>query len=133
MTEVEKIRNLKAYQQEEAILAMITDDDQKYGQIFSEWSKQEIQSLEKIETSINYIKWVRNLENFQEFKFFVQLASISAGESDTEVDRVLFMNDATSGYSQLIFDVGPNSSFEEFLIAIEHLFRALDDDEYIPE
>ena len=55
----------------------------------------------------------------QEFKFFVDLASISAGESDEEVDRVMFMQAAVTAYSSFIFDLKPDSSLADFLAACQ--------------
>ena len=63
---------------------------------------------------------------------FVELASISAGESDTEVDRIHFMQGSVSAYSALIFDLGAQSDFQEFTRAMKHLVAALREDKMIP-
>ena len=75
---------------------------------------------------------LRDSVSIQEFKFFVDLASISAGgdifvevvlsqilpgESDDEVDRVMFMQAAVTAYSGFIFDLNANSSLEDFMKA----------------
>ena len=40
-----------------------------------------------------------------------------AGESDEEVDRVMFMQAAVTAYSAFIFDLNANSSLDDFLKA----------------
>ena len=39
------------------------------------------------------------------------------GESDDEVDRVMFMQAAVTAYSGFIFDLNANSSLEDFMKA----------------
>ena len=133
LMEIEKIVRVKDYQQGEVSLSSITNEDLRCGEIFSKWSKVEIESLEVIERSIKFIRWIReSMESFQEFKFFVDLASISAGESDTEVDRVMFMQAAVSAYSALIFDIKEDSSLTDLIRAAEHLFAAVKEDKHVP-
>ena len=134
LREIEKIVSIKNYQQEEVSISSITDEDLRCGEIFSKWSNNEIESLEVIERSIKFIRWIReSMESFQEFKFFVDLASISAGESDTEVDRVMFMQAAVSAYSALIFDIKEDSSLQDLLRATQHLFAAVKEDKHVPD
>ena len=129
-----KIQRSKEHHQTTALLSSLTDGDLKCGEIFSKWSQNEIKSLEDMEKSVNFIKWLKDhMSNFQEFKFFVDLASISAGENDIEVDRVMFMQAAVSAYSALIFDIGPNSGLADLLRAVQHLFDAVKEDSHIPE
>ena len=64
---------------------------------------------------------------------FVEHATISAGESDQEVDRVQFMQAAVSAYSSLIFDLGAKSDFQEFKTAVGVLRDALKFDNLIPQ
>ena len=44
-------------------------------------------------------------------------SQILAGESDDEVDRVMFMQAAVTAYSGFIFDLNANSSLEDFMKA----------------
>ena len=134
LREIEKIVRIKDYQQEEVPISSITNEDLRCGEIFSKWSQEEIKSLEVIEKSIKFIRWIReSMENFQEFKFFVDLASISAGESDTEVDRVMFMQAAVSAYSALIFDIKEDSTLTDLIRAAQHLFAAVKEDKNVPD
>ena len=49
----------------------------------------------------------------------MDLASISAGESDEEVDRGMFMQASVTAYSSFIFDLKAESSLEEFFTACQ--------------
>lgn len=44
-------------------------------------------------------------------------SQIVPGESDDEVDRVMFMQAAVTAYSGFIFDLNANSSLEDFMKA----------------
>ena len=44
-------------------------------------------------------------------------SQILPGESDDEVDRVMFMQAAVTAYSGFIFDLNANSSLEDFMKA----------------
>ena len=44
-------------------------------------------------------------------------SQILPGESDDEVDRVMFMQAAVTAYSGFIFDLNPDSSLEDFMKA----------------
>ena len=100
----------------DAVLNSVSDNDIKFGQIFSKWSNEDIEAIQAIEKCKSLIKWLRDdnhMKNFQEFKFFfVDLASISAGESDTEVDRVMFMQSSIQAYSSMIWDLGADSDLQ---------------------
>ena len=57
-------------------------------------------------TKVNKLTlWLKeNIHSTQQLKNFVELASISAGESDDDIDKVLFFRDAISGYAPLILE-----------------------------
>ena len=61
------------------------------------------------------------------------MGTISAGESDLEVDRVLQMQAAVSAYAGFIFDLGTQSTFKQFMQAATILFQAIKLDRNIPE
>ena len=130
---IRKILQMQDLQNGDVSIAEITEQDLQCGAILSQWSKADFQALEAVEKSMNLIKWIRvNMVNFQQFKVFVELASISAGEEDIEVDRVQHMQAAVSAYQCLIFDLGAKSDFQRFSKAMSHLVRALRKDENIP-
>lgn len=64
---------------------------------------------------------------------FVDLASISAGENDIDVDRVAYFHDAVQGYAPLLYDLDTNAGFDEFMQRLKELWKALDNDQNLPK
>ncbi|XP_029944697.1 E3 ubiquitin-protein ligase rnf213-alpha-like isoform X2 [Salarias fasciatus] len=82
----------------------------------------------------HFVKWVKNaLEDINELKVFVDLASISAGENDMDVDRVACFHDAILGYSSMLYELKPDSGFDAFIEVIKKLWRALENDNNLPK
>ncbi|XP_061604346.1 E3 ubiquitin-protein ligase rnf213-alpha isoform X4 [Phyllopteryx taeniolatus] len=82
----------------------------------------------------HFIKWVKDaLKDLKELKVFVELASISAGENDMEVDRVACFHDAILGYSPVLYELHPDSGFLAFKNVLKKLWRALDKDNNLPK
>lgn len=63
---------------------------------------------------------------------FVDLASISAGENDMDVDRVACFHDAVLGYSPMLYELKPLSGFDLFKEVLKKLWKALDNDPNLP-
>ncbi|XP_026716672.1 E3 ubiquitin-protein ligase RNF213 isoform X2 [Athene cunicularia] len=81
-----------------------------------------------------FVCWVREaLKDINELKVFVDLASISAGENDMDVDRVACFHDTVHGYSSLLYELRQESGFEDFMCCLKKLWRALDSDENLPK
>ncbi|KAJ8345990.1 hypothetical protein SKAU_G00301830, partial [Synaphobranchus kaupii] len=68
-----------------------------------------------------------------ELKVFVDLAFISAGENDLDVDRVACFHDAILGYSPMLYELKPNSGFDDFKETLTKLWKALDNDDNLPK
>ncbi|KAE8283229.1 E3 ubiquitin-protein ligase rnf213-alpha [Larimichthys crocea] len=82
----------------------------------------------------HFVKWVKDaLEDINELKVFVDLASISAGENDMDVDRVACFHDAVLGYSSLLYELKPDSGFLVFKDVLKKLWRALENDSNLPK
>lgn len=64
---------------------------------------------------------------------FVDLASISAGENDMDVDRVACFHDAVLGYSSVLYELKPDSGFRAFKDVLNKLWRALENDKNLPK
>lgn len=64
---------------------------------------------------------------------FVDLASISAGENDMDVDRVACFHDSVLGYASMLYELKPDSGFPAFKELLEKLWRALDNDSNLPK
>ncbi|XP_026134867.1 E3 ubiquitin-protein ligase rnf213-alpha-like isoform X3 [Carassius auratus] len=82
----------------------------------------------------NFVMWVKEaLEDINELKVFVDLASISAGENDLDVDRVACFHDAVLGYSSMLYDLKPDADFRLFKDMLKKLWKALDNDTNLPK
>lgn len=66
-------------------------------------------------------------------KVFVDLASISAGENDMDVDRVACFHDAVLGYSSMLYELKADSEFNVFKNMLRKLWRALENDNELPK
>lgn len=71
--------------------------------------------------------------DINELKVFVDLASISAGENDMDVDRVACFHDAVLGYSSMLYELKPDSGFPTFKEVLVKLWRALENDSNLPK
>ncbi|XP_033923494.1 LOW QUALITY PROTEIN: E3 ubiquitin-protein ligase RNF213 [Melopsittacus undulatus] len=81
-----------------------------------------------------FVCWVREaLKGINELKVFVDLASISAGENDMDVDRVACFHDTVHGYSSLLYELRQESGFDDFMQCLKKLWRALDSDKNLPK
>nr|XP_056704626.1 E3 ubiquitin-protein ligase RNF213 [Euleptes europaea] len=90
--------------------------------------------LEELTLRRDFVNWVREaLEDITELKVFVDLASISAGENDMDVDRVACFHDAVQGYSCLLYELKQESGFEEFMECLKKLWKALESDCSLPQ
>ncbi|XP_055448252.1 E3 ubiquitin-protein ligase RNF213 isoform X2 [Psammomys obesus] len=89
--------------------------------------------LEELARQTELVTWLREaLGDINELKVFVDLASISAGESDIDVDRVACFHDAVQGYAPLLYKLDPAAGFQEFMDHVQELWRALDNDPHLP-
>ncbi|XP_074397014.1 E3 ubiquitin-protein ligase RNF213 isoform X2 [Zonotrichia albicollis] len=90
--------------------------------------------LRELARQKEFVCWVREaLKDINELKVFVDLASISAGENDMDVDRVACFHGAVHGYSSLLYELHQGSGFEDFMRCLEKLWRALDSDKSLPK
>lgn len=90
--------------------------------------------LHELELRGHFVTWVKGaLQDINELKVFVDLASISAGENDMDVDRVACFHDAVLGYSSLLYELKSDSGFKAFREVLKKLWRALENDSNLPK
>lgn len=90
--------------------------------------------LQELALRGHFVTWVKDaLEDINELKVFVDLASISAGENDMDVDRVACFHDAVLGYSSVLYELKPDSGFKAFREVLTKLWRALENDNNLPK
>lgn len=68
-----------------------------------------------------------------EVKVYVDLASISAGENDTEIDQVACFHDAVMGYAPLLYSLPPKAGFKEFMNCAMQVWETQNRDEKLPD
>ncbi|XP_011226480.2 E3 ubiquitin-protein ligase RNF213 isoform X2 [Ailuropoda melanoleuca] len=96
-------------------------------------SETRCQCLRELSLSKEFISWVREaLGDINELKVFVDLASISAGENDIDVDRVACFHDAMQGYASLLYKLDASAGFDAFMTHLEELWKALENDPHLP-
>ncbi|XP_047614339.1 E3 ubiquitin-protein ligase RNF213 isoform X4 [Phacochoerus africanus] len=96
-------------------------------------SEPRCQCLKELSLRKEFVGWVQEaLGGITELKVFVDLASISAGENDIDVDRVACFHDAVQGYAPLLYDLDTNAGFDEFMQRLKELWKALDNDQNLP-
>uniref|UniRef100_A0A8C3WRW7 E3 ubiquitin-protein ligase RNF213 n=1 Tax=Catagonus wagneri TaxID=51154 RepID=A0A8C3WRW7_9CETA len=90
--------------------------------------------LRELSLRKEFVGWVQEaLGGITELKVFVDLASISAGENDIDVDRVAYFHDAVQGYAPLLYDLDTSAGFGEFMQHLKELWKALDNDPNLPK
>lgn len=64
---------------------------------------------------------------------FTDLATMTAGEGDMEVDKVNFLHSATRGYAALIFSLDKSCDYAEFITRCKQVWRELAADPNLPD
>ncbi|CAK6965023.1 E3 ubiquitin-protein ligase rnf213-beta isoform X3 [Scomber scombrus] len=115
-------------------LGSLTDDLLRAKQQLSTVNKQNTACLEVFLESQNLVNWVKeNLKDMSDVKVYVDLASISAGENDTEIDQVACFHDAVMGYAPLLYSLSPHAGFEEFMNCAKQVWETQNRDEKLPD
>lgn len=66
-------------------------------------------------------------------KVYVDLATISAGENDREIDQVACFHDAVMGYAPLLYSLPSRAGFEDFMRCAQQVWDTQSRDEKLPE
>ena len=69
----------------------------------------------------------------QELKVLVDLAIISAGETDMETTRITCLHTSCLGFAPLIFDLKPSFGFDKLMSTCEPVWSAVDADPTLPD
>lgn len=68
----------------------------------------------------------------QELKVLVDLAIISAGETDIETARITCLHTSCLGFAPLIFDLNCSFDFDDLMKTCEPVWAAVDADPTLP-
>ncbi|VTJ74161.1 Hypothetical predicted protein [Marmota monax] len=91
------------------------------------------QCLEELALQKELVSWLHDeLRGITKLKVFVDLASISAGESDIDVDQVACFHDAVQGYASLMYKLDKKAGFRKFMEILRELWKALQNDPHLP-
>ncbi|XP_056152727.1 E3 ubiquitin-protein ligase rnf213-beta [Lampris incognitus] len=115
-------------------LGSLTDDLLHAKRLLSSVTSHNAACLEEFLKSQTLINWVKeNLKDMRDVKVYVELASISAGENDKEIDQVACFHDAAMGYGPLLYSLPPNASFNEFMSCARQVWDSQHRDEKLPD
>ncbi|XP_063077858.1 E3 ubiquitin-protein ligase rnf213-beta [Engraulis encrasicolus] len=115
-------------------LSTMSDELIKAKDLLTQVTPQHTASLQALLGSYDLVTWVKsNLKNLSDVKVFVDLASISAGENDTEIDRVANFHDAVMGYSPLLYSLDTSAGFDHFMGCVQQLWDTLNRDDKLPD
>ncbi|XP_008435734.1 E3 ubiquitin-protein ligase rnf213-beta [Poecilia reticulata] len=132
--EISSLRQLDEDSFKQRVLGSLTDDMFHARQQLSAVTKEHTACLEEFLKSQPLISWVReNLRTMSDVKVYVELASISAGENDTEIDQVACFHDAVMGYGPLLYSLLPQTGFQEFMTCAQQVWDAQSRDEKLPD
>ncbi|XP_071135692.1 E3 ubiquitin-protein ligase rnf213-alpha-like isoform X2 [Mytilus edulis] len=116
--------------------AMKTFDDSlvKACSILGRIDDKKIESLVMFARCQPLVTWLKtSMSGLKELNVFVDLASMSAGETDIEVDRAQVLHSAATGYAPLIFSLNETCNDMEFIELCETVWKELETDKKLPK
>uniref|UniRef100_A0A3P9BT85 RING-type E3 ubiquitin transferase n=1 Tax=Maylandia zebra TaxID=106582 RepID=A0A3P9BT85_9CICH len=114
-------------------LSSLSDDLFRARQQLSKVTKQHTACLEEFLASQTLVTWVKENLKMSDVKVYVDLASISAGENDTEIDQVACFHDAVMGYAPLLYSLSPQAGFNDFMRCARQVWDTQSRDEKLPD
>ncbi|XP_063404431.1 E3 ubiquitin-protein ligase rnf213-alpha-like [Mytilus trossulus] len=113
----------------------LDDNMMKTCKILTGIDEEKAKSLRTFIACKPLVVWLRETmpSGLKELKVFVDLASISAGEGDYEIDKVNCLHSATTGYSPLIFSLNQDCDAAVFLHRCEEVWKELKADSKLPK
>eukprot|EP00058_Branchiostoma_floridae_P013669 XP_002599157.1 hypothetical protein BRAFLDRAFT_68766 [Branchiostoma floridae] len=131
---VEVLLHSKAKNFKQNPLSSINKKVVNAGKLLAEMTEERIESIRMFVKCQRLVDWLRTkIHDTKELKVFVDLASISAGESDIEVDKVNCLLSAGVGYAPLIYDLKEESDFDALMKCCRHFWTALEKDKHLPK
>nr|XP_046232923.1 E3 ubiquitin-protein ligase rnf213-beta [Scatophagus argus]XP_046232924.1 E3 ubiquitin-protein ligase rnf213-beta [Scatophagus argus] len=132
-TEIETLSQLDEDAFKKRALGSLSNELLHAKQQLATVTKQHTACLEDFLESQTLVSWVKeNLKNMSDVKVYVELASISAGENDTEIDQVACFHDAVMGYAPLLYSLSPQAGFKEFMKCAQQVWDTQDRDKKLP-
>ncbi|KAL1264673.1 hypothetical protein QQF64_005028, partial [Cirrhinus molitorella] len=111
-------------------LGALSDDLIRASQEMADVKRQHTACLKAFLESDTLIKWVKTqIPSLRDLKVFMDLASISAGENDADIDRLASFETVVKGYGPLLYSLPEHAGFEEFLDCAKQVWDTPDRDE----
>uniref|UniRef100_A0A3B4YE64 RING-type E3 ubiquitin transferase n=1 Tax=Seriola lalandi dorsalis TaxID=1841481 RepID=A0A3B4YE64_SERLL len=132
-TEIYALSQLEEDSFKQRVLGSLREDLFQAKQQLSTVTKQHTVCLEEFLASQTLVSWVKNNLRMSDVKVYVDLASISAGENDREIDQVACFHDAVMGYAPLLYSLSPQAGFEEFMKCAQQVWDTQSRDEKLPD
>ncbi|KAF4106371.1 E3 ubiquitin-protein ligase rnf213-beta-like isoform X3 [Onychostoma macrolepis] len=110
-------------------LGSLSDDLIRARQKLADVKRHHTACLKAFLESDTLIKWVKmQIPSLRDLKTFMELASISAGEDDADIDRLASFETVVMGYGPLLYSLPKNAGFEEFIDCAKQVWDILDKD-----
>ncbi|XP_063403574.1 E3 ubiquitin-protein ligase rnf213-alpha-like [Mytilus trossulus] len=102
--------------------------------VLRDFTKDRVECLKTFIRCKQFVYWLRESMpcGLKELKVFVNLASISAGEGDMEIDKVNCLYSATNGYAPLIFNLDIHCNTKSLLDKCQEVWRELSENPELP-
>ncbi|KAM6032909.1 E3 ubiquitin-protein ligase rnf213-alpha-like isoform 2-T2 [Chlamydotis macqueenii] len=81
-----------------------------------------------------FTSWIKTIiKDKTKIPVFVELASISVGENDMDIDKVSFFRDAMTASAPIVLDLSPTDGFDQFSAALSFVREAISKDSKLPK
>ncbi|PFX29705.1 E3 ubiquitin-protein ligase RNF213 [Stylophora pistillata] len=115
-------------------LKSMNKDLERTGKLLSGITSDRARCLDVVSKCQPFISWLKDTINGpQELKVLVDLAIISAGETDMETARITCLHASCLGFAPLIFDLKTSCNFRRLMKICEPVWNAVDADPKLPE
>ncbi|XP_022806308.1 E3 ubiquitin-protein ligase rnf213-alpha-like [Stylophora pistillata] len=134
---VEDLRDQLSVEFKKKPLHSIGESFSKAGQALQCLDFNKAQCFKAVVDSKRLVEWLRStIKSTQELKVLVDLALISAGESDMETDCISSLHTSCLGFAPLIFDLKESEeqrvNFDQLMNACDPVWKAVETDQMLP-
>ncbi|CAB4005504.1 Hypothetical predicted protein, partial [Paramuricea clavata] len=133
-SQVEKIKEIIGGKFERQAIKSVSDNLLKAGELLKDINPTRRSCLMAFTKCFDLVTWLRkSIQDEQELKVFVDLAMISAGEDDMEIDRISCMHTSCLGFGSLIFGCKTDHGFDDLMRLCQPVWQAVDANPSIEE
>ncbi|XP_028416584.1 E3 ubiquitin-protein ligase rnf213-alpha-like [Dendronephthya gigantea] len=124
---VEKIEEIISGNLKDVAIKDVDGNLLKAGELLDEIDEKRRGCLTTFTECFDLVAWLKkSINDEQELKVFVDLALISAGEDDMEIDRISCMHTSCLGFGSLIFGYKTSHGFDELMRLCQPVWHAVD-------